>query len=181
VTNTVTVSTGCPNLTVSIEWAHGGGTSTVSTTLMSPTGQAITAATQAADVEHDSDPTWESYDISFPETGVWTIISTGVSVEPGGGTVGVNAEALPPIAPAVLAFATPSSGNPPLTVTFTAAAALEGGTITSYVWNFGDGTAGSGATATHRYTADGTYVATLTVTSSEGERASSTTSQIVVG
>jgi PKD repeat protein len=82
----------------------------------------------------------------------------------------------------VLAFATPSSGNPPLTVTFTAAAAdLEGGTITSYVWNFGDGTAGSGATATHRYTGDGTYVATLTVTSSEGERASSTTSQIVVG
>ena len=48
----------------------------------------------------------------------------------------------------MLAFATPSSGNPPLTVTFTAAAAdLEGGTITSYVWNFGDGTAGSGATA----------------------------------
>jgi hypothetical protein len=33
----------------------------------------------------------------------------------------------------------------------------------SYTWDFGDGTTGQGATATHTYTSSGTYTATLTV------------------
>lgn len=39
----------------------------------------------------------------------------------------------------------------------------DGDTLTSYVWAFGDGRYGSGATATHSYSSPGEYTATLTV------------------
>jgi PKD repeat protein len=42
------------------------------------------------------------------------------------------------------------------------------GTITSYGWDFGDGTTGTGATTTHAYGAAGTYSITLTVTDNRG-------------
>jgi len=42
------------------------------------------------------------------------------------------------------------------------------GTITSYVWNFGDGTSGSGPTPQHTYTQTGYYSVSLTVTNSGG-------------
>ena len=49
------------------------------------------------------------------------------------------------------------------------------GTIVSYDWDFGDGTAhGSGATPTHLYTDHGTYTVTLTVTDDDGATHSDT-------
>jgi PKD repeat protein len=42
------------------------------------------------------------------------------------------------------------------------------GTITSYAWNFGDGTTGSGPTVSHTYATAGTYPITLTVTDNGG-------------
>jgi PKD repeat protein len=52
------------------------------------------------------------------------------------------------------------------------------GTITSYSWNFGDGTAASGPTVTHTYAAGGQYTVTLTVTDNAG--ATNAQSQTVV-
>ena len=41
--------------------------------------------------------------------------------------------------------------------------------IVSYRWNWGDGTSGSGATASHKYLTAGTYVVVLTVTDEVGQ------------
>ena len=43
-----------------------------------------------------------------------------------------------------------------------------GQTLSSYQWNFGDGTTGTGQTATHTYAQAGTYQATLTVQTANG-------------
>ncbi|MCZ2825176.1 MULTISPECIES: PKD domain-containing protein [unclassified Modestobacter] len=42
------------------------------------------------------------------------------------------------------------------------------GTVTAHAWDFGDGSTGTGATATHTYAADGTYTVVLTVTDDDG-------------
>jgi streptogrisin C len=43
------------------------------------------------------------------------------------------------------------------------------GSIVSYSWNFGDGTTGSGVTASHIYPYEGTFLVTLTVTDDSGK------------
>jgi PKD repeat protein/Flp pilus assembly pilin Flp len=53
------------------------------------------------------------------------------------------------------------------------------GTISSYAWNFGDNTSGSGVTANKTYTSAGTYIITLTVTDNNGAT-NSTTRQVTV-
>lgn len=48
------------------------------------------------------------------------------------------------------------------------------GTIASYGWEFGDGSTATGVTASHDYTAAGTYTVTLTVTDNSGLTAAQT-------
>jgi PKD repeat protein len=64
---------------------------------------------------------------------------------------------------------TPHAGQ---TVTFTGSASDPDGSITSYVWKWGDGTPdGSGATATHVFTVEGLHSVGLYVTDSGGQTA----------
>ncbi len=66
----------------------------------------------------------------------------------------------------VSASGTPTSGTAPLTVAFTGTAS-GGSSPYTYAWNFGDGTATSGAAdPQHIYNSSGTFTATLTVTDS---------------
>jgi PKD repeat protein len=51
---------------------------------------------------------------------------------------------------------------------------VEGATITSRAWTFGDGETATGTSPEHAYAASGTYDVTLTVTSSKGKTASVT-------
>lgn len=46
--------------------------------------------------------------------------------------------------------------------------------ITAWEWSFGDGTSSAEQNPTHRYSADGSYNVTLTVTDTDGEKASAT-------
>jgi Tfp pilus assembly protein PilV len=62
-----------------------------------------------------------------------------------------------------------SGGGGHLNVNFsgTNSSDADGDTL-SYVWNFGDGSSGSGPTISHNYTAVGSYTATLTVMDGRG-------------
>jgi len=61
------------------------------------------------------------------------------------------------------ASASPTSGQPPLTVNFTGGAS--GGVAPySYSWNFGDGASSAAQNPSHTYTTIGNFTATLTVT-----------------
>ena len=80
-------------------------------------------------------------------------------------TVGV-----PPVA---RVSANPTSGNSPLNVVFDGSESYDAdGIITSFKWDFGDGTSGTGQTASHTYTNLATRLATLTVRDNEGLEAS---------
>ncbi len=83
--------------------------------------------------------------------------------------------------PPVAAFtATPTTGEVPLTVSFDASASTDpGNNITSYAWDFGDGTTGTGVTTDHEYTAGGTVTVTLTVTNGLGGTDQATTSIVI--
>ena len=59
-------------------------------------------------------------------------------------------------------------------VFFDASASQPAGGIASYSWDFGDGSRGSGRTATHSYDETGTYHATLTIADQFGRTASAT-------
>ena len=70
-------------------------------------------------------------------------------------------------APASVITTSATTGVAPLTVAFSGAGSS--GTITSYEWNFGDGSAlATGVSASHSYTVAGSYSATLKVTNSAG-------------
>jgi len=60
------------------------------------------------------------------------------------------------------------------TVTFVSTSFDPDGRIVSWIWDFGDGTTGSGETVTHDYTVEGMYTVILTVTDNDGLTASST-------
>ncbi|NOY59052.1 MAG: PKD domain-containing protein, partial [Calditrichaeota bacterium] len=53
------------------------------------------------------------------------------------------------------------------------------GTIASYEWDFGDGDSGTGETATHTYSAEGTFQVILKVTDNDGLTDSDTTSAVI--
>jgi penicillin-binding protein 1A len=79
----------------------------------------------------------------------------------------------PPTAAFTWSPTSPSSGA---TVHFDASASTDDGTIAKWVWGFGDGSkdSSSGKTASHRYTAAGTYSVTLRVTDDSGTTVSIT-------
>lgn len=83
----------------------------------------------------------------------------------------------PPVAAINL---TTSTGKAPLTVSFSASGSSDpDGTIANYTWNFGDGSSASGISATHTYTTEADYIATLKVTDDKGMNATASKTIIV--
>jgi PKD repeat protein len=78
----------------------------------------------------------------------------------------------------------PYSGfvNVPMTFDGSGSYDSDGGAITSYAWDFGDGSTGAGVTASHTYAVAGTYTVNLTVIDDEGSSNShSTTAAVSAG
>lgn len=71
--------------------------------------------------------------------------------------------------PPVASFtASPTSGGPPLTVNFNAGASSSPAGLTTYMWDFGDGTTAAGPNPTHTYTEPGIHRVSLRVTDALG-------------
>jgi YVTN family beta-propeller protein len=78
----------------------------------------------------------------------------------------------------VAAFsASPTSGNLPLSVTFTDKST---NSPISWKWNFGDGTSSTARNPTHKYSAEGKYTVTLTATNSAGSNTVTKSNYITV-
>lgn len=76
---------------------------------------------------------------------------------------------------------TPTSGYRPLTVQFADRSTSSAGVITSWSWNFGDGSpANNIQNPSHTYTSTGSFTVTLTVTDSEGSDTETKTGYITV-
>ena len=75
-------------------------------------------------------------------------------------------------APVAVFFASRTSGNAPLTVTFTDSST---GSPASWLWNFGDGSTSTSKSPSHIYSSAGIYTVTLTVTNTAGSGMSSST------
>jgi PKD repeat protein len=102
------------------------------------------------------------------DAGGRTTVSQSVTVAPTGTGPGTSPTATftySPTAPGVnqTIFFNASSSTTP-----------SGTTFTSALWDFGDGSIGSGATPTHAFAAAATYVVRLTVTNSAGQTATTT-------
>jgi len=85
-----------------------------------------------------------------------------------------NCDGLAPVANFTVNIA---AGNAPTTVNFSD---LSSGEITSYLWNFGDGTTSTATSPSHIYSAVGTYTVSLTVTGPGGAGVETKTSFISV-
>lgn len=73
--------------------------------------------------------------------------------------------------PVAVAAASPTGGDVPLWVTFSSNGSTDlDGTVTAYLWDFGDGTTSPEANPTHLYTVGGPHLATLTVTDNRGAK-----------
>jgi len=82
------------------------------------------------------------------------------------GTITVETISTTPVASFTFSPLTPYAGE---IVTFDGTASYDpNGYIDSYLWDFGDGTNGTGEIATHSFADNGTYTVALTVTDSDG-------------
>ena len=115
----------------------------------------------------------------YAAAGVYTVSLTVTGA--GGSNTKTNTNYItvtaPTAAPVAGFSATPTSGTSPLTVNFTNAST---GSITSYAWNFGDGTSSSAASPSHAYAAAGVYTVSLTVTGAGGSNTKTNTNYITV-
>src|SRR5439155_1734486 len=79
----------------------------------------------------------------------------------------VSGTVAPPANAAPVASFTPTTSG--LTASVDGSGSTDSdGSIASYAWDFGDGSTGTGVTASHPYTAAGTYNISLTVTDNGG-------------
>ena len=94
-----------------------------------------------------------------------------------GGEIGIIGVSSVDVAAPVASFTVTNTGGRAFSFNGTASTVPAKQKITSWSWDFGDGSTAAGSTTFHTYAANGTYTVTLTVTASGGN--SDTTTQMV--
>ena len=109
-----------------------------------------------------------SYTVTLTVTGSGGTNSTTRTVTVSSPVVGTTAD-----------FSSPSaSGTAPLTVAFVGTASSG---LTSFAWDFGDGSVGSGSSVSHVYTTPGNYTVTLTASGTAGSKTVTKADYVQVG
>ncbi len=114
----------------------------------------------------------------FTNDGSYTVTLTVTDGDGGEAstTVPVTVENLPPV---IVSIAGDQTGNEGAALNFTVTASDPGADALSYAWDFGDGASGSGATVSHTYADDGSYILTVTVTDDAGASVSDSITVVV--
>jgi len=169
ITNTSAPVTETETLTVNASVTNNRGASTTETVrLRAPNGSVVDSTSVSLD-DGETEPVALTWSTALGDDGNREI------------TVEVPDEATETATVAILDDAPPTAragGN--VTVGTDDEVGVDGsrstdvGGITSYDWDFGDGTSGAGPTAANAYTADGNYTVTLTVTDTVGQTATDT-------
>ena len=166
---------------------------TASFTATPTSGQAPLAVLFDASASSDPDGTIQSYTWNFGDgqngsgvsgshvyanegtfTAILTVIDSGGLMSTASQTITVTAPAN--LSPTAAFTTTTTVGIAPVTVTFNAATSNDDdGTIATYDWDFGDGSAHEhGVAVTHTYSTAGSYEAILTVTDDGGAQDTAT-------
>ncbi|MBP6465255.1 MAG: PKD domain-containing protein, partial [Rubrivivax sp.] len=122
-------------------------------------------------------PVAGTYYLSVQGTGKGDPLTTGYSAYGSLGQYAVSGNFFTPGSqpPTSVISASTLRGVAPLAIAFSGAASRDpDGSLVAYDWSFGDGGSASGATASHTYSAPGSYAAVLRVTDNTGLTASST-------
>jgi len=147
-------------------------------------GQALTFSSSATDIGGDTLLyTWDFGDGSPLALGATVTHSYGddgtyvvtVTVDDGdGGTASQSDDSvIGNVAPVVDSLLGPTSGLEGQLLEWSAVASDAGvDDVLSYQWDFGDGSSGSGAIASHSYSADGLYTVTVVVSDDDGASSS---------
>ena len=145
--------------------------------LTDPVSKSLRASTLSTTYSANQNPgeyssSFRIYDVPEPQIGTYTVYATSYhagELAYNDTQFSVESAAFPPQASF---YYLPPEPYVNMTVTFDASLSTpEGGTITSYTWNFGDGTpevTETDPTTTHTFTNSGRYIVTLNVTDSEG-------------
>ena len=133
----------------------------------------------AWDFKDGSTGTGETINHTFSSTGSYNVMLTVIDNDGATDSVTKTITVTDPIttnqSPTASFTANPTSGTAPLAVSFNASNSSDSdGTIISYVWDFKDGSTGSGQTINHTFSSIGSYSVKLTVTDDKGATGSTT-------
>lgn len=120
---------------------------------------------------------------TYSAEGTYTATLTVTDAEGATGTssVVIDVDPIPNVPPTVVATAGVTTQRVGLPISFSSAGTEDpDGTITSYVWDFGDGTTSTLPNPSKTYLIAGTYTPTLTVTDNAGAIVSASTETITV-
>jgi PKD repeat protein len=106
-------------------------------------------------------------DPTLSNLSAWSIGTNWKASSVLGGTPGA-ADSSSVKGPSAAFSASATSGDAPLSVTFTDSSAAGSSAITSWSWTFGDGAASTLQNPTHEYSVAGSYTVSLTVTTKDG-------------